>query len=66
MLANDQDFLLVGFSYQLEPYFTVYKAADGETALDQVIKRSPDFFKVVLLDVNMPTMGGIQVARKLQ
>ena len=41
----------------------VVMAADGAAALDAVQQHRPD---VVLLDVDMPTMGGLEVCRRLK
>lgn len=41
----------------------VAEAADGETALELVESEQPD---VVLMDINLPTMNGLQVTRKLR
>jgi putative two-component system response regulator len=38
-------------------------AADGEAALDAVVRERPD---VVLLDVNMPSLDGFEVCRRLK
>ncbi len=41
----------------------VGEAADGETALKLVDEQEPD---VVLMDINLPTMNGLQVTRQLR
>jgi DNA-binding NarL/FixJ family response regulator len=41
----------------------VREASDGESALKSAEELEPD---VVLLDINLPTMNGLQVTRKLQ
>jgi DNA-binding response OmpR family regulator len=43
--------------------FTVRLAPDGETALAEIERRPP---AIVLLDVNMPGMSGIEVARRIR
>lgn len=39
------------------------EAADGEVALELVQEISPD---VILMDINLPTMNGLQVTRKIK
>lgn len=41
----------------------VGEASDGETALEMVKTEKPD---VVLMDINLPTMNGLQVTRQLR
>lgn len=41
----------------------VAEAADGETALELAGQQEPN---VVLMDINLPTMNGLQVTRKLR
>ncbi len=41
----------------------VAEAADGEEALEEIAKTQPD---VVLLDIRMPRMGGIEVLQELK
>ena len=53
----------MGFRLQLEPHFRVFEAKNGQEALDQIDKEAPGFFSVVLLDMNMPVMGGIETAQ---
>jgi DNA-binding NarL/FixJ family response regulator len=42
---------------------TVWEAADGATALEQATAHLPE---VVLLDINLPQMGGLEVLAKLK
>lgn len=41
----------------------ILEAADGETALNGTVELCPD---VVLMDVNLPSMNGIQVTREIK
>ncbi len=59
VLARERLAALVG---QFPGYAVVGQAADGEAALRQIEEHEPD---VVLLDIRMPGMDGLQVARAL-
>lgn len=43
--------------------FTLFEAEDGESGLREVARRNPE---VVLLDLGLPDMDGIEVARRLR
>ncbi len=42
---------------------TVWEAGDGSTALEQAAEHKPD---VILLDINLPQVGGLEVLAKLK
>jgi DNA-binding NarL/FixJ family response regulator len=42
---------------------TVWEAPDGSTALEQAAAHKPD---VILLDINLPQVGGLEVLAKLK
>lgn len=65
LIANDTDFLLMGYTEQLKVHFNVFKALNGREAVIHFDAKDLDFFSVVILDVNMPLMGGIEVARHI-
>ena len=43
--------------------YELYKAGDGQTALEMVQQNPPD---LVLLDINMPKMDGVEVLKRLK
>jgi Response regulator containing a CheY-like receiver domain and an HTH DNA-binding domain len=66
VIADDHVLLRQGIKnvLELEPDFQVIgEAGDGEEAIRQVVALSPD---IMLLDVNMPKLNGLEVTRKLR
>jgi DNA-binding NarL/FixJ family response regulator len=66
MIVDDHPVFLQGLRRILEsePDIQVIGAAtDGQEALDMACRLAPD---VVLLDINLPSMNGMQVARQLK
>jgi len=48
--------------FHLEKKYTVLEAADGKKGLEMIYEKHPD---LVILDINMPKMGGIEVYTKI-
>ncbi|WP_371372097.1 response regulator [Sporomusa aerivorans] len=66
IIADDHALLRQGIKnvLSLEPDFDVIgEAADGDEAIRQVEELNPD---ILLLDVNMPRLNGLEVTRKLK
>ncbi|WP_274649214.1 response regulator [Paenibacillus humicola] len=65
LLADDQTMIRQGFAYVigLQPDMTlVGEAADGKEAVHLAERRRPD---VILMDIRMPGMSGIEAAREI-
>lgn len=66
MLSDDHSLMREGLKQliELEKDITVVcQAGDGEETIDKVIKCKPD---VLLLDINMPKLNGIDVLRRVR
>ncbi|WP_425058521.1 Transcriptional regulatory protein DegU [Sporomusa carbonis] len=66
LIADDHALLRQGIKnvLSLEPDFLVIgEAADGEETIKQVESLKPD---IILLDVNMPRLNGLEVTRRLK
>lgn len=66
MIADDHSLMREGLKQLLELEVNidvVAQAGDGKEALRQALKYNPD---VVLLDINMPKMNGIEVLRRFR
>lgn len=65
MLVDDHDLVRTGIKRLLEDQANIKivgEAVSGEQALEQVSENDPD---VVLMDINMPGIGGLEATRKL-
>ena len=64
LLADDHSMLLAAFRELLVPHYDVVGAVtDGRALLDAASKLKPD---VIVLDISMPLLNGIEVCRQLQ
>ncbi len=65
MLVDDHDLVRTGIKRLLEDHPNIEivgEAVSGEQAIQQVTEYDPD---VVLMDINMPGIGGLEATRKL-
>jgi DNA-binding NarL/FixJ family response regulator len=64
LLADDHPQFLGVVARHLEPYFDVVRAVgSGQAMLDEAARLEPD---VVVLDISMPGLNGIEAARRLR
>jgi DNA-binding NarL/FixJ family response regulator len=66
VIADDHSLLRQGIKnvLELEPDFQVIgEAGDGEESIRKVLELDPD---IVLLDINMPKLNGLEVTRRLR
>ena len=65
LIIDDEYHVRVVFRVLLKPLGieTVWEAGDGSTALEQAAEHLP---QVVLLDINLPQMGGLEVLARLK
>jgi two-component system, OmpR family, response regulator VanR len=64
LYAEDESLVQETMTKYFESYFhSVYCAADGEEALELYQRYHPD---VVILDINMPKINGLEVARRIR
>ncbi len=60
---DDQDFRELIADYLVEKGFKIVEACDGHEVFQKVLDENPD---IIILDVMMPRMNGIDVCRELK
>lgn len=65
LIANDNGYCREVANLRLKPYFTVDIVINGLEAFKKVTSQEPDYYKVILLDINMPIMDGLEALQKI-
>ena len=64
VLADDHEEFLAAVVRHLEPHFDIVRTVgNGQMLLDAAARLAPD---VIVLDISMPVMNGIEAARRLK
>ena len=67
LLVNDNLFLLHAFSATLNLHFDfVEKAQNGREACEKVMSHERNYYKAIILDINMPIMDGMEACIKIK
>jgi two-component system, NarL family, response regulator DegU len=66
LVADDHDAIRKGVCAILSSHFDIeecIEASTGQDAIEKALKHSPD---VIILDINMPVLGGFGAAKEIQ
>ncbi len=66
LIADDHDIVRIGLRHMLEvieAFSIIGEAASGEDALEKAVELKPD---IVLMDVRMPGIGGIEATHRME
>lgn len=65
LIVNDELFVLDWFESIFEPYFEVERAENGLQAVHIVSNKPRNYFDLIVLDINMPIMGGLEACERI-
>ena len=66
-MANDDVFLISAYAETLVPYFSqIDQAENGQEAVSKVMSHAPSHYAVIILDIQMPIMDGIEACKKIK
>ncbi len=67
LIVDDNHTNLVALEHQLAQWHVVVDVANsGALALERLTDHDPDYYKVAILDMQMPEMDGAELARKIK
>ena len=66
LVANDNTFLLSMLtSLLIKEFDEVVAVTDGQQAVDKALERPVDYFKMIILDINMPRKDGVKACLEI-
>ena len=65
MIANDNTFLLFCLKNTLDSHFKIETVENGFEAVEKVKNHDKFYYDVIILDINMPIMDGIEASKKI-
>lgn len=65
LFVNDERFVLMAYENQFKTTFDVTTAENGQLAFEIVKSHPVDYFKVIVLDINMPIMNGFKACDRI-
>ena len=67
LLAEDNDLNAEIVEIQLEEYgMVIDRARNGKEALDAFLAKEPDTYSVILMDIMMPVMDGLEATKEIR
>ena len=67
LFSNDNPFILMASRAIAEKYFgEIVSTENGLEALQEVQNHPPSYFDVIILDINMPVMGGVEACERIK